>query len=264
MKRMMTALFVFALAGLVRVQAQVSFSPAVFTAIDDVTITIDVTGTPMAGEANAYIWIFSNPDAADGDAAKPKKDGVVNGAWGNSSEAAKLVSAGTNKWQFTFKGTDLFGLTPAQLNSLGFLLKAKDGSKQTPDYKPYKFDPLVFTPVKMRVFPAKVGTTDVVGVNFDQSLATVADEQRMTPVSAVVTLVNASGIALETKTFPLKKESATIWSAYFIPTYNFSVTAAQLAGGKFRYKFSGTIKGAGGADITVNTGEEEVVFFDLK
>lgn len=266
MKKTLFAILMLCSLSVQRTNAQVTSSPLIYTAIDEVTITVDVTGTPMAGEANAFIWIFSNPDATDAEAAttRPKKDGVVNGAWGNSSDAAKMTAAGTNKWSFTFKGNELFGLPPSQLVSYGFLVKAKDGSKQTPDYKPFKFDPLVFVPTKMRVFPNKVGATDVIGVNFDQSLTNVTDEQRMMPVSVTVILEGPGNVVLGTKVIALKKESTTIWAAYFIPTYTFGVTEAQASGGRFRYKFNGTIPGANGAVLNVSTEEVTVPLIMLK
>ncbi|RYE22057.1 MAG: hypothetical protein EOP51_14115, partial [Sphingobacteriales bacterium] len=158
-----------------------SLSPSAFTAEDEVTITIDVTGTGMAGVADAYIWIFSNPDLGGG------ADGVVNGQWGNSSEAAKMTPAGPNKFTFKFIGTTMFGQTPAQLKSFGFLLKKKDGSAQTPDYKPFFFDPLIFVPSMTRIFPAKVDKDDVVTVNFDNRYAAAnSNDQRMTPTTATI------------------------------------------------------------------------------
>ncbi|WP_290711798.1 hypothetical protein [Flavihumibacter sp. CACIAM 22H1] len=257
-------LFMVSLCFTLLVQAQnPKFSPSIFTAVDQVTIEIDVTGTNMAGETAAYIWIFSNPDAADGDANKPKKDGVVNGAWGNSSESAKLTNVGANKWQFSFTGTELFGLTPAQLTSFGFLLKAKDGSKQTPDYKPFKFDPLVFTPTMMRVFPAKVGTEDVITVNFDQTLAESVNDQRLSPKEAEVTLYDNSGAVVGTKSFQLKEAGNQKWSAIFIPSYSFSVPAGtQLS--RFSYLFKGTVKDATGQDIEHKTAATEIPFTQFK
>ena len=265
MKKTLSAIVMLCFLLVQRTNAQVTFSPLIFTAIDEVTVTVDVTGTPLAGESSAYIWIFSNPDATDEEAAttRPKKDGVTNGGWGNSAEAAKMTAAGANKWSFKFKGNELFGLPPSQLVSFGFLVKAKDGSKQTPDYKPFKFDPLVFVPTKMRVFPNKVGVADVIGLNFDQSLTKVTDEARMTPVSVTIILEGAAGV-LGTKEIALKKEAATIWAAYFIPTYTFGVTETQLAGGKFRYRFNGTIPAANGAVLNITTEEVTVPFITLK
>lgn len=132
------------------VHAQVTFSPSVFTAIDEVTITVDVTGEPMAGQPEAFLWIFANLKGGGA------TDGVTNGSWGSSAPAAKMTSLGGNKWSYKFTGTEMFGKTPAELVEFGLLLKSKDGGKQTKDYKFYKFDPLIFTPTLMRVFPAKV------------------------------------------------------------------------------------------------------------
>jgi hypothetical protein len=58
--RKLFLLFIMMAFAFVKVSAQVTFSPASFTAIDSVTVTVDVSGTPMAGETEAYLWIFSN------------------------------------------------------------------------------------------------------------------------------------------------------------------------------------------------------------
>lgn len=246
-------------------KAQVTFSPASFTAIDPVTLTVDVTGTAMAGESEAYIWIFSNPSVS-GSTTFPNRDGSVNGSWGNSSDAAKLTNVGGNKWRFSFTGTELFGLTPAQLKDFGFLLKTKTGSKQTPDYKPFAFDPLIFTPTMLRVFPAKVGQDDVVTVVFDKSLATTLNDTRMTPAKAVITLegVNASGTSFSaTYEVTVRQMSTNMWGASFIPTRLHPLTAGQMLV-KFKYKFDGTVLDTNGAPITVSGTSAEVNFSDLK
>lgn len=265
MKKYLFVFLTILAAGALKLQAQVTFNPAVFTPVDGVTITIDVTGTPMAGETEAFIWIFSNPDAQGGDPTRPQRDGVVNGQWGNSSDAARLTSLGNNRWSFTFTGTDLFGLTPAQLKSFGFLLKTRNGSKQTPDFKPFPFAPLVFVPTKMRVFPAFTSTDGVIGLNFDQSLAEIDNEKRMTPTGVEVAIYAAGGTTpIETKTFTLRKESATIWAGYFIPSFSFNTTDAALAGGRFTYRFVGTIPGVGGANQTIFTETVSVPFTTFK
>lgn len=231
-----------------------SFSPSSFTAEDEVTLTIDVTGTGMAGATEAYIWIFSNPGLSGG------ADGVTNGSWTNSSAAAKMTAAGTNKWSFKFTGTTMFGQSPAQLKSFGFLLKKKDGSAQTPDYKPYFFDPLVFTPTMLRVFPVKVGSDDVVTLNFDKLYGVSVNEQRMTPVSVAITMIDDQGNQVGSPiTVTVTKTGTTIWSGSFIPSVSFTpATGRKLA--KFRYKFNGTLLDPAGATITVASSETEVVF----
>jgi len=259
MKRLLSLLIIACVAFISDVKAQVSFSPSSYTALDQVTLTVDVTGTPMAGQTDAYIWIFANPGGNG-----PTKDGIVNGSWTNSSADAKMVSAGTNKWSFTFTATTLFALTPGELNNFGFLVKAKDGSKQTPDYKPYFFDPLVFTPAKLRVFPAKVDADDIVNINYERTLGTTPDEQRMTPTTATITVSDNDGNQVGSPlTVPVKLNGTEVWTGYFIPSSSFTPPAGKKLA-KFKFKFNGTILDPTGATVTVSTSEAEITFTTMK
>jgi hypothetical protein len=240
--------------------AQVTFNPGVYTAEDQVTLTVDVTGTPMAGESEAYIWIFSNPTSGSG----PQVDGSVNGSWGNSSTAAKMTAAGANKWSFTFTGTTLFNLAPGQLKNFGFLVKSKDGTKQSPDYKPFAFDPLVFTPTMFRIFPSKVGQDDAVTVNFHQNLASEVNDQRLTPTTVTITVFNQNNTQVGTPlNLPVRNLGNGVFGATFIPTYSFTLPAGTKLS-KFRYRFNGTVPNATGAPTAISTSENEVPFLDLK
>lgn len=241
------------------VQAQnPSFSPSSFTAEDEVTLTVDVTGTGMAGATDAYLWIFSNPDIGGG------ADGVTNGSWTNSSTAAKMTPAGPNKFTFKFIGTTMFGQTPAQLKSFGFLLKKKDGSAQTPDYKPYFFDPLIFVPSLARVFPSKVDVDDVITVNFDQRFAVNTNDKRMTPKTVTITMFddlnNQVGTPLVVN---LRSTEPTIWSGSFIPERSFTAAAGRKLQ-KFYYKFNGTVLDINGLPSNVSTDAAEVAFTRMK
>lgn len=252
------------------ITAQVSFpNGSRFTAIDDVTIVVDVTGTPMAGQSSAYIWIFSNPSQPDGNADFPKKDGIVNGGWGNSDESAKFTNIGGNKWSFTFKATDMFGLTPAKLKDFGLLVKSKTGDKQTPDYKPYPFEPLIFTPTLFRVFPQSVGSADVVTINFDQGLAieknlSSVDVQRMTVKSATVDLVSEAGTVVATiSNLPIRTIGAKIYGSSFYVKQATGIPAGTVVK-FFRYRFKGTLLGTDGLPQDVMTEETQYEFSNLK
>ena len=245
----------------VGVRAQTpTFSPASFTAQDQVTLTIDVTGTPVAGVSQAYIWIWANPGGVG-----PAPNGVVNGQWGASDPSAAMTSLGGNKWSFTFTGTTLFGLAPADLHDFGFLVKSVNSSAQTSDVKPFKFDPLVFTATKLRIFPAKVDTSDVVMVNFDQSLGATVNEQRMTPVSATVTAFDETGTQAGAPVTVSVSQNAgtTIWKGFFIPNVSFKAAAGHVLY-KFHYKFNGTVLDSSGNPSSVSTDEAEVVFISMK
>jgi hypothetical protein len=257
MKKIISFLLILTLVAFAPTFAQVTFSPAVFTAEDEVTLTVDVTGTPMAGQTEAYIWIFSNVSGGG-------KDGFTNTSWTNSPATAKMTAAGTNKWSFKFTGTTMFGQTPGELKDFGFLVKTKDGSRQTPDYKPFAFDPLVFTASKLRVFPSKVGVDDVVTVNFDKALGTTIEEQRMEPTSATIIMLDNTGVAVGSPlTLTLRKLTTNIWAASFIGSSSFTpVTGRRLA--KFRFRFNGTVRDVNGALTTVSTSEAEVEYVILK
>lgn len=241
------------------VNAQVTFSPAVFTAQDVVTLTVDVTGTPMAGQAEAFIWIFSNTTGG------VARDGFTNTAWTNSPASAKMTAAGTNRWSFTFTGTTMFSQTPGELRDFGFLVKAKDGSRQTADYKPFRFDPLIFTPTTFRAFPAKVGQDDVINLNFDQKLATDITDQRMTVTGATVTAFDQTGAQIGTAAVTLTARSLgdRVWQASILPTRSFTVTAPNRIA-RIRYRFTGTSFNASGGVINVQTGETELELTIMK
>jgi len=268
MKKFFSILFL--MFSVFALKAQVTFSPATFTAIDQVTITVDVTGNrdgAMEGQTDAYIWIFSNPSIPDNspDITKfPKKDGSVNGTWGNSSETAKMTHIGGNKFQFTFKATEMFGLTPSQLKDFGFLVKTKTGSKQTNDFKPFTFEPLIFVPTKFRIFPAKVSQDDVVTVVFDKSLATTINEQRMTPTTATIVVLDEDGNPFGSPlTLAVRSMENNLWGATFIPTRSFPLPASKKLT-KFRYTFNGTVLDTNGSPTTVSSMEAEASFSDLK
>jgi len=245
--------------------AQVTLSPASFTPLDSVTITVDVTGTEMDGKTDAYIWIWSNVDGGG-------KDGFTNTSWSNSPASAKMKNVGTNKWQFGFIGTTLFGQSPGELKDFGFLVKTQNGSNQTrPDYKPFKFDQIVFTPSVLRVFPTKVGLADVITINFDQTLSADVNEQRMTPATATVGLYKDSTAADGTHyvqvgsdiTLPVRKTADKKWSASFIPSASFTVPAG-ITITRFRYKFHGTVLDTSGTPANVASSEGEQTFTSMK
>ena len=252
------AAFAACLAG----NAQVTFSPGTFTAEDQVTLTVDVTGSrggAMENAAEAYIWIFANPGGRG-----TTKDGRVNTSWSNSPVEAKMTKVSGNKWSYTFTGTNMLQLTPGELFDFGFLVKTKDGSKQTDDFKSFKFDPLIFTPGMLRIFPSKVGRDDVVTMNFERSLGATVSEQRMTPDSAVVTMYDDAGNQVGTpKAFTVRKTAENIWSASFIPTMSFTApTGKKLQ--RFTYRFYGRVLGTTGAPQTVNTTDASVEFTEMK
>lgn len=234
--------------------AQVTFSPATFTAEDEVTITLDISGTGMAGQSDVYLWMFSNDGVGGG------KDALTNGQWGSSSESAKMTKVSANIFTFKFTATILFGQSPAELINFGFLGKSKDGTKQTADFKPYKFDPLVFTPNQFRVFPSKLDQADMATVYFHQNLATDQNLQRMFDIKVTISFYNETGAVVATRNaLVATKESATVFSYSFIPDRLITLAAGtKLA--KFSYQFTGSVKDATGANVTTTGPVTEVAY----
>jgi hypothetical protein len=254
MKKLLLSIICSLTVALALGQGKVTFSPASFTAEDEVTITLDITGTPLVGQTAIYIWAFSNDGVGGG------KNGVVNGEWGASSEAAKMTMVSANIFQFKFIGTALFGQSPAELINFGFLAKTKDGGKQSQDYKPFKFDPLVFTPSQFRVFPAKFDYTDMATVYFHQDLATDINLQRMYDVKVNLTFYDDAGNPVGSKSaIVAKKESGILYSYSFMPERVITIPAGTKLS-KFTYQFIGSVKDANGQNVTTTGPVNEVVY----
>lgn len=243
--------------------AQVTFAPKVFTAEDEVTMTVNVSGTPLAGTSEAYVWAFSN--TAKDSPLYPRKDGKTNGQWGASDEKAKMTKVGTDLWQYKFTGISMFEQSPSQLYDFGFLVKSKDGTKQSADFKPFLFDPIVFTPSEKRIFPAKAGANDMVTIFFDQKLSTSVSQGRMTPTTIKITIYDLVDqvIATPKGNLALRKEVDGTYSYSFISDRLFAIPAGVKVK-KFTYEFSGTGKDEAGNTITATSDEGAYEFLDLQ
>ncbi|MCO4294392.1 hypothetical protein NF867_16140 [Solitalea sp. MAHUQ-68] len=230
-----------------------TISPTSYTAEDEVTLRIDVTGSPLEGIEPAYLWLWSNAG-----------DCLTNGGWGSSSDANKLIKISTNVWEYKFVGTAAFGKSPSELQWFGCLVKTKDGSKQTKDFKPNNFDPLVFTATQFRAFPAKVSQSDVITLNFDQSLADNSDAARMTPQTISIKALDESGNMIDTekRDLPVKNSGNKIFSYSFIPTQLFSAGGNKIV--KLQYYFVGNGYDERGGAMRVQTSVGELTLYDLQ
>lgn len=234
------------------------FSPATFVGDDEVTFTIDLSGTSLAGETDLYIWAFCNSGSTDGQ--YPSKDGITNTAWGNSPDIAKLTNIGGNKWSYTFTGTDLFLLTPGQLKYFQFLIKTKTGSKQTGDSPKFNFAPVEYVPSTYRIFPSRSDKDDAIRIFFYQNLATDLVEQRMKPLSATVTLYNDATVIGTAVTIPLTEIGDKLFStSAFIPSIAWTIPADAT---KITYVINGTSFDTNGNQVNVS-GSVQTKTFDI-
>ncbi|MBL7726249.1 MAG: hypothetical protein JNM68_01115 [Dinghuibacter sp.] len=254
-------LFLLLPALYMNAQAQVvTIIPASFSAEDEVTVRVDLTGTPVAASPQPYIWIWCETNNGGGN------DGVTNGTWGNSSDGAKFTRVGAtgNIWEFKFVGTTMFNRTPGELKQFGFLVKCKDGTCQTPDQKWFKFDPLIFLEGQFRNFPAKVAQNDVVTVYHKKSLATDVNVQRMTETSVSVTLFDQNDAPIQTiNNIAVRAEANGLMAASFVPE-NLVTLPPGVTIKKIEYKFKGTGLNTSGAVVPVETGAATVDMLPLQ
>lgn len=230
-------------------RAATVFKPKTFTAEDEITFTINVTGTPLEGKADLYLWIWSNEDAA----GYTLINGITNGAWGASLPEAKMTNKGNNMFEYRFLPTSMFGVEPGKLLHFQFLIKTIDGSAKISEQNSPKFlfEPIVFIPLPFRVFPNRLGASDVTTVYFHQDLAPTVAEQRMTPKTVTVKLYDETNTQIgDTKTWNLKAEGNKVWSYSFIPNIVWTIPAGKTAA-KFSYRFDGAGKDINGKDVSV-------------
>lgn len=261
MKKLIIAVFtVIVFAGSAIAQAPTfKLTPEVFTAENEVTLEVNVTGTGMAGVADAYIWTWANEVNGAG-----AVDSKLNTAWNNSPDAAKLTKIADNVFTFKMKGTEIWNLTPGELKHFQFLIKSKDGGKKTDNSTAIRFDPLVFIPSMMRIFPARVGQNDVISLYFHQDLAATTDQQRMEPVSATVEVFDNTGASAgQPITLPLKNAGGKTWRAYFIPTRSYTPGAGKTFT-RFTYKFNGTVRDVNNQPVAISTASADVPLAEMK
>jgi hypothetical protein len=243
-------LWVACLALCASAQAQVvTILPSSFTAEDEVTVRVDLTGTPVAGAAQPYLWTWCQTNAGGGN------DGVTNGSWTSSNDAAKFTRVGAtgNVWEIKFVGTTMYNRTPGELRRFGFLVKCKDGSCQTPDQQWFNFDPLTFTEGEFRTFPSKAAANDVVTVYHKKSLAGDVNVQRMTETSVSVTLFDQNNAPIQTiNNLAVKTEANGLVSATFVPE-NLVTLPNGVSVKRIEYKFKGTYLNTSGMPTAVES-----------
>ncbi len=108
-------------------------SPMLFQSNDEITVTWDVTGTPLADLTDAYIWVWIpgedidanyNVNPADSD---PSKSG--------HAKCTKTTNSGSTLFHITFIPSDFFTQDISSKEQIGMLLKGNDWSDgQTTDY----------------------------------------------------------------------------------------------------------------------------------
>lgn len=254
-------LFAFWAAGLSAMAQPCKYeiTPAVIDAFTSpVTIIFDATGTPMAGETEAYLWSWAEGGAGNMDICGPD--------WGAIYPSAKLtpVEGQPNKFQLVLpyttevKGTtitfnnfaDLFStsIAPGKLLRVGFMLRSLDGSKQTNgDFAcDLRLSPLTFSDNEFRTFPSTVSVKDVVTAYLNPALSASLQVKIMQDVAVKLSFIDATGAIL----YEMPEYVATVkseqgaWKYSFLPEKLVTLPAGKQISDieKFKAEFKGFLK----------------------
>ncbi len=160
MKRIL--LICFFITGSLNLHSQVQnvtfeVSPDPFQENEMITITASDVNPSAWGVTDIYLWAWSSAGGVEQDAPN-------NGTWNSSNEAHKLTNNGNGTYSISFVPSQFYGRT--DLETIGFLVKAKDGSgdKKSQDAV-YAVGTIDVPPVTEAPVPA--GLKD--GINFNPS-----------------------------------------------------------------------------------------------
>jgi 1,4-alpha-glucan branching enzyme len=110
-----------------------TITPTLFRYNDQITVSYDVTGTALAGLANAWAWVWI--PGATIDAKYNVNPANSNTTLTNNAKFVKTTPAGRVVFTITFKPSDFFAQDISTKTKMGILLKGNDWSNgQTTDY----------------------------------------------------------------------------------------------------------------------------------
>ena len=238
MKRYIIAIIVFLTIHLNGFTQTYTANPSPFTAEDEVTLSIDVTGTSLEGyTGDVWMWAWISKGCSAGCDAPTN----IDPAGGTDTDAAKMTRDENNGdvYTITFVPTAFFAKSPAELQQFGFKLKSEswgDG-KQSDNDVVIDIEPLIFVPKINRNFPSKVTEDDVVTLYLDQSFAEDFDlKYELGDFTLEVMAYDADGAQVDvTLVIDAKNEGSGIHSGSVLPTFNYATGGISIA--KIAYKF---------------------------
>jgi glycosidase len=163
--------FFFAAATAQKQDIKPTISPAIFTYETEITVTYDVTGTPLASLTNAWIWVWipdTNIDAKYN--VNPASD---NPTLTDNAKFTKAVADGKTTFTIKFKPKDFFASDISNQQKLGMLLKGNDWANgQTTDFianiaAANEFSALLVKPTTIPVFINTNSSLDIEALSSD-------------------------------------------------------------------------------------------------
>jgi hypothetical protein len=237
-------------------QPQFSTSPVSFTAVDEFTLTVNVTGTSLEGYAgDVWIWSWVSKGCSSNCDAPSNVD-PANALADN----ALMTRDGSNPniYRINLVAADFFQKPPSELQQIGFKLKSLswgDG-KQTDVDAFIDIDPLEFTPSVNRSFPSKPRSDDIVTLYFNQDLAgELHVKYHVGLFEAQVTAYNAEGEQVgNVFTGVASQESETLHAIQILPDYEFEEGEEVIT--RINYIFRAV------NDNNIQAGPYELLFFE--
>lgn len=145
-------------------------TPALFQPGTTITVTYDVTGTPLAGLTSAYAWVWIPNKSVD--AKYNVTPANSNTALTDNAKFTKSVVEGKTLFTLTFKPSDFFATSIASETQLGILLKGNDWSNgQTTDYITTFWDGSFQVLLTSPSLPAFVDTNDEIEISAETPVA---------------------------------------------------------------------------------------------
>lgn len=134
-----------------------TISPSIFTPADQITVTYDVTGTPLASLTEAYIWVWipnKNIDAKYNINPASSNAALTNVIGPNGPKFTKSVVGSQTLFTITFVPANFFTTSISSETSLGMLLKANDwpGGQTNDHIAGFGFQLQLTSPAQLPIF----------------------------------------------------------------------------------------------------------------
>jgi hypothetical protein len=234
-------------------QPVVSINPAVFTAEDEITITVDVTNTGLK-DYSGDVWLWSWID--QGCSANCDAPTNVNPATPAQAAAQAMRDPNNaNIYTLTFVPEVFYNKSPSEIKRIGLILKGQDWSNgQTSPNAYADVQPLIFVPSVNRTFPSKVSKRDVVSLYLHQPEASDPALKYQTGSFSIEVKAYDGAVQVgSTITVDATNEGDGVHAGRIIPINDFGVNTIT----KITYQFISN------EDSDVKSGVFEAAFLDL-
>jgi hypothetical protein len=252
MKSYISIALLFLGFGTAVAQPTYEVSPPAFTAEDEITITVNVSKTSLAGYAgDVWMWAWIAEGCSSG------CDAPTNVNPANATAADALMTrdeVNPDVYRITLVPSEFYKKAPSELKKMGFKLKSVDWSdgKQTDSDVVLSIDPLIFTPKVNRIFPTKVTKDDIVTLYLDQSTATnPALKYHLGDFKVTISAFDADGAQIgSVEDLTVVNAGNGLHYVRILPTYTFAISEIE----SIRYRFSSVVG-------NVSSDEFSFVFF---